>query len=193
MIEIVATELDDPLHHTMVKDEIPYYRLSSDSAGRFEIVLPRGLFNQSLRVPNNQTRVMFFASADGFSARQIWVQPKPHQRSMDVKLDLPEPKTIRLQLIDMGGNPVAGIEPALRSVAADNHWLELVNYRAAKLLKSWPRFSRTGDDGSCSIVIPANADSVGLLVENERFRQEILHFKIADDPIAVGAKAKPAS
>jgi beta-lactamase regulating signal transducer with metallopeptidase domain len=188
MIEIVATELDDPLHHTMVKDEIPYYRLSSDSAGRFEIALPRGFFNQSLRVPNNQTRVMVLASAEGFSAREIWLQPKPHERSMDIKLDLPEPKTIRVKLIDTGGNPVAGIEPALRSVAADNHWLELVDYRAAKLLKSWPRFSRSGDDGSCNIVIPANAASVGLLVENERFRQETLHFKIADEPIAVALK-----
>jgi beta-lactamase regulating signal transducer with metallopeptidase domain len=188
LIEIVATELDDPLHNTKVNDEIPFYRLNSDSAGRFEIALPRGLFNQSLRVANNQTRVMFFASADGFSAREIMLQPKPHQRSMDVKLELPEPKTIRLHLIDSGGDPVAGVEPTLWSVAAGEQWLGLVDHRAAKLLKSWPRFSRTGGDGSCSIIIPANAASVGVLVENERFRQEILHFKTADEPIAVALK-----
>ncbi len=181
LVEIVAMHYRDNFYQPYEDPEIPYHSASTDAAGRFAIALPRDVFQRA--------QVMAFTSAEGFACQQLWLFPKPHQRNLDVSLALLEPRTVRLQFMDTAGSPVAGIEPQAWYL----DWRKrgsvyLGDHRAARLLKSWPKCSRTDNEGMCSVVIPAAMEDVLMIVESERYGRQTVGFKPSDDPIVVALK-----
>ncbi len=162
-------------------DPIPYRSTSSDAAGRFAIVLPR----EALDRP----QILAFASLEGFATKPLKLTAAPHQKSLEVKLELAESKTVQLQLVDSAGNPAAGVEPEVWFLdRAKTAFMYLGDRRAARLLKSWPKCSRTDEDGFTRVVIPAPVEDVVLLVESERFGSQTLPFKPSSDLITLALK-----
>ncbi|HEV2970315.1 MAG TPA: M56 family metallopeptidase [Pirellulales bacterium] len=174
LIEIVAVDDDGYWGRRMKKENVRYYSITSDSAGHYEIALPREL--------SKNYRLELSASADGLATYQIGfgLEHRHQQRIELPKLTLPEPKIFHFQLMDTAGNPVANVRPKV--------WGWEVERGADESLKSWPKCSQSGEDGECSVTMPAETKEIFLLVENERFGCQLLQVKPVADPIGVVLK-----
>jgi hypothetical protein len=125
-------------------------------------------------------------SADGLAPHQEWLKT-PRGFVQDVEIKLAAAKTVRVQLVDAVGNPVAGVEPQLWHAYSpeDYNTFWLPDPEARALLKLWPKWTVSDSQGYTSAVLSANIKNVSLLVDDERCGSQISRFELADEPVAL--------
>jgi beta-lactamase regulating signal transducer with metallopeptidase domain len=168
------------------KQTIEYGSATTATDGRFEVAMPKA-------GPGKYPALWALVSADGMGPYQWW-RRTPQGTQQDVQIKLAAAKTVRVQLVDAVGNPVAGVEPQLWQAWSPEGSLQdfnsfwLPDPEARALVKLWPKWTASDSQGYTSAVLFANIKNVSLLVEDERFGCQISQFEVADEPVAVALR-----
>ncbi|MEX2137749.1 MAG: M56 family metallopeptidase [Pirellulales bacterium] len=162
------------------ENTIDHYQTQADAKGKFRLIVPRDVSR-----PRQYTKL--FASADGFAP---FMQTIHSTGRKHVEVKLHEPKVVRLQLIDMAGNPFADVQPRLWDAFGDGVELFIFHRNGPQAAAGWPKFSPSDAQGFVSTTLPASTKKLVLLVEDERLGDHLVRVELSDQ--ATGVVLKPA-
>ncbi|MEX2137748.1 MAG: M56 family metallopeptidase [Pirellulales bacterium] len=174
-VEVIAFDSDNWRRTLPNEDQIDHYQARADAAGRFRLVLPRDISR-----PRRSMNII--ASAAGYALNKKTLEPT---RSHHLEIKLYEPKAVRLQLIDTAGNPVANVQPHVKSVALDEDSMWLGHRNGHLEVSGWPRFSRSDEQGYVSVAVPASTKTLVLLIDDQRVGGHMLPADVGDEPTSV--------
>lgn len=158
-------------------DDFEFYQTSTDEKGLFQFVLPHDLSRP-------RKHMQLVASLPGGHLDKVRVNPELPQQHFE--LTLPAAEKVRLQLIDTVGNPVSGVTPYLNALTmGDDNYITLQHPKPDAVVKAWPRFSPTDEDGYTEAMLPASIKKLNLFINDPQFGAHSLDVIVTDKPISV--------
>lgn len=158
-------------------DDFEFYQTSTDENGQFQFVLPHDLSR-----PRNYMQLI--ASLPGGLLDKVRVKPELAQQHFELKF--PAAKKVRLQLIDTVGNPVSNIAPYLNGLTMGNDNYIMLQYpKPDEVVKAWPRFSPSDQDGYTEALLPASIKVLNLYINDPQLGAHSLDVNVTDEPISV--------
>jgi len=182
-VEVIAADRNDGWHHRLPPGDpgIEHYQTKTDDTGHFRLNVPRNI---------SRPRQFMSVLASDQNHHLATADIGPRFSHKDLELNLKESKTVRLQIIDAAGNPVAGVEPQLEYVSwGPGSYLSSVFHPLWKsLAAAWPRFTPSDDRGYVSILVPVSSKILSLTVDNERTGAQTLRVDVSKEPMSVALK-----
>jgi len=180
-VEVIAYNATNWRRELPGFDTIDHYEAKADAAGQFRFVLPRDISR-----PRRHMNVI--ASAEGYVLNEQSIEPTLTRKHVEIKLH--EPKTVRLQLIDTAGNPVANVQPLLKAVFLEGReiWIGMPHQNAPRVIAVWPRCSKSNEEGHVTVTVPRSTKTLWLTIDDQRVGNHNLQVDVADEPITVALK-----
>jgi beta-lactamase regulating signal transducer with metallopeptidase domain len=182
-IEAIANDGGTAWIHAFPGDPgIEHYQTQTDDTGHFRMGIPRDI--------SRPRRFLSVLASDG-SHRVATAHVDPRLTHKELELKLAESKTVRIQVVDAAGNPVLGVEPWLKYIAlqSGSHVQSLYHPLWHSIASGWPRFTRSDDKGMTSVVVPAAAKRLTLIVDDERVGAHELEVDVTKEPASVALKS----
>jgi beta-lactamase regulating signal transducer with metallopeptidase domain/protocatechuate 3,4-dioxygenase beta subunit len=182
-VEAIANDRSDGLRRRLPGGPgIEHYQTNADGTGHFRLSVPRDI---------SRPRQFLTVLASDRSHRLATIDLNPRLTHRELELKLQESKTVRIQIVDAAGNPVPGVEPWLKYVLlqSGSYVQSLYHPGWYSMAAGWPHFSRSDERGVTSVVVPADAKTLTLEVDDEHAGAHKLEVDVTKAPASVALKS----